>query len=97
MNEHIATAVVGLDEAVAAFAVEELDRTCHGHRETPPALLHRCAPAHRPDLTFTAGKLGHFGGCGDNCRSACKKIEALSLRRYHLRKRNVKPVLMARA
>src|SRR5438876_421809 len=36
VHEHVAAAVVRLDEAVAAFAVEELDRPCHGHRETSP-------------------------------------------------------------
>src|SRR3979490_3178428 len=45
VNEHIAAAVIGLDEAVAAFSIEELDRTNHGHRETPPpALLRPYAP-----------------------------------------------------
>src|SRR4051812_1998819 len=36
VNEHVAAAIIGLDEAIAAFSVEELDRTSHGHRETPP-------------------------------------------------------------
>src|ERR1700694_2426060 len=36
VNEHIAAAVIGLDEAIATFSIEELDRTSHGHRETPP-------------------------------------------------------------
>src|ERR1700686_1412934 len=36
VNEHIAAAVIGLDEAIASFSIEELDRTSHGHRETPP-------------------------------------------------------------
>src|SRR3977135_3550081 len=36
VNEHIAAAIVGLDEDIAAFSVEELDRTTHGHRGTPP-------------------------------------------------------------
>src|SRR5271156_1902746 len=35
VHEHVAAAVVGLDETVAAFAVEELDRTTHCHRVTP--------------------------------------------------------------
>src|ERR1700730_15303637 len=38
VDENIATAVVGLDKAVAAFSVEELDRSSHGHRETPPRI-----------------------------------------------------------
>jgi hypothetical protein len=36
VNEHIAAAVIGLDKAIASFSIEELDRTSHGHRETPP-------------------------------------------------------------
>src|ERR1700688_4126388 len=36
VNEHIAAAVIRLDEAVASFSVEELDRPSSGHRETPP-------------------------------------------------------------
>src|SRR6476661_5284455 len=35
VNEHIAAAVIGLDEAIAKHFIEELDRTSHGHRETP--------------------------------------------------------------
>src|SRR5882757_1025643 len=33
VDEHIAAAVVGLDETVAALSVEELDCPRHGHRE----------------------------------------------------------------
>src|SRR5262249_49654140 len=36
VHEDVATAVVRLDEAVAALAIEELDRTGLCHRETPP-------------------------------------------------------------
>src|SRR4029077_20811734 len=36
VNEDVATAVVRLDEAITAFAIKELDRTGHCHRETPP-------------------------------------------------------------
>src|SRR6266851_5324688 len=36
VHEHIATAVIGLNEAIATFSIEELDRTSHRHRETPP-------------------------------------------------------------
>src|SRR5260370_4466869 len=61
-----------------------------------PVLLRRCAlSAHRPDRKFAVGKLGHLGGSKGKHRSACKIFEALSLRRNHSRKRNVKPVLMA--
>src|SRR6266403_2855483 len=61
-----------------------------------PVLLRRCAlSAHRPDRKFAVGKLGHQGGSKGKHRSAFKIFEALSLRRYHSRKRNVKPVLMA--
>ena len=35
MNEHVAGTVIGFDEAVAAFAVEKLDRTGHCHRSSP--------------------------------------------------------------
>src|SRR5216684_5026774 len=53
MNEHIAAAVIGFDEAIATFSVEELDRTSHGHRENSyPVVLRRYArrvPA-RPDI-----------------------------------------------
>src|SRR6185437_8643754 len=35
VHEHVAPTVVRLDEAVAAFAIEELDDTRHCHRETP--------------------------------------------------------------
>src|SRR5229473_4431978 len=95
MNEHIAAAVIGFDEAIATFSVEELDRTSHGHRENSyPVVLRRYARAYRPDRTFAVGKLGHPGGFKRPRRSAFKICEALSLRRYHSRKRNVKPVLM---
>src|SRR4051794_6508859 len=54
VNEHITPAIVGLDEAVAPFSVEELDRPSHGHRETPlPALLRRHGLAWRLDRTLT--------------------------------------------
>src|SRR5258708_35306588 len=36
VNEHITTAIIGLDEAVAAFSIEELDCPSHGHLEPPP-------------------------------------------------------------
>src|SRR5882762_2957262 len=56
VNEHIAAAVIGLDEAIATFSVEELDRTSHGHRETPP----RTAPPLRA--------LKRIGPTGYRCR-----------------------------
>src|SRR5665647_1337958 len=57
VDEHIAAAVIGLDEAIATFSVEELDRTSHGHRETPPPYcFRRCASAHRPDRTCRCRK-----------------------------------------
>jgi hypothetical protein len=44
VNEHITAAVIWLDEAVASFSIEELDRTSHGHREnSSPVLLRRYA------------------------------------------------------
>src|ERR1700760_990884 len=62
VHEHVASAVVRLDEAVAPFSIEELDRPSHGHRVSSPAMLRRDAlvSAARPDRTFTAGKLGHL-------------------------------------
>jgi hypothetical protein len=64
VNEHIAAAVIGFDEAIAAFSVEELDRTSHGHRENSSPALHRryALSAYRLDRTFAVGKLGHPGG-----------------------------------
>src|SRR6202035_853327 len=55
--------------------------------------LFRCAPrvAVRPEIRCR--KAGHLCGLGKR-RSDLKIFEALSLRRYHSRKRNVKPVLM---
>jgi hypothetical protein len=41
VNEHIATAVIGFDKAIATFAIKELDRTSIGHRE----ILPRIAPS----------------------------------------------------
>src|SRR5882757_1607122 len=35
VHEHIASAIVRLDEAVATLAIEELDRTTVCHRQTP--------------------------------------------------------------
>src|SRR5262249_50620052 len=35
VHEHVASTVVGLDEAVAPLAVEELHRTAHCHWEAP--------------------------------------------------------------
>src|SRR3954462_2770118 len=39
VDEHVAAAVVGLDETVAALAVEELDDSTLRHREAPSQLL----------------------------------------------------------
>jgi hypothetical protein len=63
MHEHVAAAVIGLDEAIATFSVEELDRPCIGHRENSyPVLLRRYAIGVSADRTFAAGKLGHLSG-----------------------------------
>jgi hypothetical protein len=51
VNEHIAAAVIGLDEAIASFSIEELDRTSHGHRETPPPYCCAATPFQRIGLT----------------------------------------------
>src|SRR5207253_3511412 len=58
VHEDVAAAVVRLDEAVAALGVEELDRTCHGHRETPfPVVAPPPTPtARRLGRTFTNGE-----------------------------------------
>src|SRR5882724_9349327 len=54
VHEDIAPAVVRFDEAVAAFGVEELDDTCHGHRETPFPVVCSAAGPHgataQPDI-----------------------------------------------
>jgi hypothetical protein len=42
VNEYVASAIVGLDEAVTAFCIEELNCSIHGHRENSP--LRRYAP-----------------------------------------------------
>jgi hypothetical protein len=47
VNEHIAAAVIGLDEAIATFSIEELDRPSHGHRETPPPYCSAATPTLR--------------------------------------------------
>src|SRR5262245_61322862 len=56
VHEHIAPAVIRLDEAVATLGIEELDGTCHCHWGTPtpwslapPALTARRA---RPTFVF---------------------------------------------
>src|SRR5258708_28651223 len=49
VHEDVAAAVVRVDEAVAPLGVEELDRTCHGHPETPfPVLDPPPPPPARP-------------------------------------------------
>src|SRR5262245_7575987 len=56
VHEHVAAAVIRLDEAVAAFAIEELDRAGHRHWEllSPNSLR---GPARRPlGWTFTNGE-----------------------------------------
>src|SRR5258708_26551586 len=54
VHEHVAPAVIGLDEAVAALGVEEFDGTGHGHRETPLPVVALAAGPHgataRPDI-----------------------------------------------
>src|SRR3954463_12913850 len=57
VDEHVAAAIIGLDEAIAAFSVEELDRTSHGHRETPPRTAPPSTRTARDDPTgFAAGR-----------------------------------------
>ena len=70
VDEHVASAIVRLDEAVTALAVEEFDRTGHCHRETPsPWLLRRRPPrldgsaGHSQTGKASAGTgLGHSAG-----------------------------------
>src|SRR5260221_191394 len=65
VHEHIAAAVIGLDEAVAAFSIEELDCPSHGHRETPPpycSAATRISRIGRPDIRCR--KLGHLNRSG---------------------------------
>src|SRR5437879_2517627 len=65
VNEHIAATVIGLDEAVAALSIEELDRTSHGHRETPPPYCSAATPnmrIGRPDIRCR--KPGHLSRSG---------------------------------
>src|ERR1700680_5017629 len=63
MHEHIATAVIRLDESVSALAIKEFDRA-HCHRETPfPVVARRRAP--------TAGRLGRTFVTGKRRRPAC--------------------------
>src|SRR5580698_9807126 len=45
VHEHIAAAIIRLDEAIPAFAIEELDSTTHCHRATPYPVV---APPSRP-------------------------------------------------
>src|SRR4051794_32747332 len=73
MDKHVATAVIRFDETIAALAIKKLDRTGHGHRETPlpdcsATGSHRRMPGHSPsgesighhDLSHSAGP--HRGG-----------------------------------
>src|SRR5262245_44217725 len=51
MNEHVATTVIRLDEAIAAPGIKELDRTCHCHWEAPNPRCHRPSrPTARLDI-----------------------------------------------
>src|SRR5215472_1042851 len=48
VHEYVSSAVIRLDESVAALAVEKLDRTGHCHRETPiPVVVLPPAPTAR--------------------------------------------------
>src|SRR5665811_2273473 len=63
VDEHIACAIVRLDEAVAALAIEKLHDSSLRHRETPlPALLRRRPHAQRLGRTFTYGKASAANG-----------------------------------
>ena len=58
VHEDVASSVIRLDETVAALGIEEFDRTCHGHRETPfPVVAPPSAPAaRRLGRTFAIGE-----------------------------------------
>jgi hypothetical protein len=65
VNEHIAAAVIGLDEAVAAFSIEELDCPSHGHREnSSPVLLCRYAHVAQRPTDIRCRKRGHLQSTG---------------------------------
>src|ERR1700738_2114097 len=53
VHEHVASTIVGLDEAVAPLAVEELDRAAHCHWEAPFPNIPRPRPMRR------GGSAGH--------------------------------------
>src|SRR5262245_21101232 len=59
VHKHVAAAIVRLDETVAALGIEELDRTCHGHRETP-------FPVVAPPPTPTVRRLGRTFANGES-------------------------------
>src|SRR6185312_12687329 len=78
VNEHIASAIVGLDESVAPLPVEELDRTGHCHRETPsPNIASPPAPT-------DGGSVGH-SAIGESVGPQRPK----TIRRSPQRRRNV--------
>lgn len=61
MDEHIAPAVIGLDESISPLAIKKFDGTRHGHRHTPLAAI-RNAPAQSTrwlDRTFVTEGIGH--------------------------------------
>src|SRR5580658_5293785 len=59
VNKHIAATVVGLNEPVAALAVEKLNCTAHCHRATPlPAVLRPAPHGAAARLDIHTGK-GH--------------------------------------
>src|SRR5246127_921124 len=93
MNENIAPAIVRLDEAIATFSIEELDRTSHGHRVTPPPHCFqplRITRIGRPDIFVPriAGRLGELASSPDRLDFFWPS----SFRRNHSRKRDAKPV-----
>src|SRR6516165_6948148 len=61
VDENVASAVIGLDEAIAALSVEELDRTSHGHRETSPHCT-AATPTRSGGSDIRCRKSGHPGG-----------------------------------
>src|ERR1700726_18148 len=87
VHEHVAAAVVGLDETVAAFAVEELDRTTHCHRATP-------SPVDASPSAPTARRLGWTSTRAKRTRTASITPPAPHRRRNVLAQRcKTRPIL----
>src|ERR1700686_2224708 len=79
VHEYVAAAVVGLDETVAAFTVEELDRTTHCHRATPPrGRFAVCPHGTTARLDIHTGKENSSRGRPQSLRRPPQEAERLS-------------------